>query len=478
MAGNRKQKQHKRNARSSRTGRKPNVTQGRPVASQQLFANTGTVWPPMYSLQNTIHLAMQFTFQITEWWAPERLLASQMHQVTELVRHAAATVPYYREKLGKQPLPSHRAMTWDDFRTLPLLTRADIQNAGQSLVSTAIPGNHGPHYEVRSSGSTGKPIRVLGTGLTNIYVRAFSMRGHLWHDRDLAAKAVDIRTAPSAEKQAERHTWSSVLDAGECVQLDINLPMHVLLDRLVEEDPVYVQTHPYTLKGMIKSSLERGIRPKSLREARTFGEALEPDIRDLAREHWGIEVIDNYSAMEVGMIAMQCPESDNLHVQSESVLIEVIDDYGRPCFPGEVGRIVVTALHNFATPLIRYELGDYAEVGDTCACGRGLPVLKRILGRKRNFLVLPNGEKRFPEAWRTLTDIAPEIRQFQLVQKSLEQVEMKLVVASPLTGAKESELTRYLVEKFDHPFDYRLVYVDDIPRGENGKFEEFISELL
>jgi phenylacetate-CoA ligase len=138
---------------------------------------------------------------------------------------------------------------------------------------------------------------------------------------------------------------------------------------------------------------------------------------------------------------------------------------------------VVTALHNFATPLIRYEIGDYAEVGEPCACGRGLPVLKRILGRQRSFLVLPSGEKRFPEARMILTDIAPEIRQFQLTQKSLETIEVKLVAASPLTSAKESRVVQGLIEKFEHPFNYEFVYVDDIPRGANGKFEEFISEV-
>ena len=78
----------------------------------------------------------------------------------------------------------------------------------------------------------------------------------------------------------------------------------------------------------------------------------------------------------------------------------------------------------------------------------------------------------------SLTALAPEIRQFQLIQKSLETIEVKLVVASPLTREKESQLAQALVEKFEHPFDYQFVYVDDIPRGENGKFEEFMSEVL
>ena len=77
-----------------------------------------------------------------------------------------------------------------------------------------------------------------------------------------------------------------------------------------------------------------------------------------------------------------------------------------------------------------------------------------------------------------LTDIAPEIRQFQLTQKSFEKIEVKLVVATPLTNSKELQITQHLIEKFGHPFDYQFIYVDDIPRGANGKFEEFKSDVL
>src|SRR3546814_11153852 len=108
------------------------------------------------------------------------------------------------------------------------------------------------------------------------------------------------------------------------------------------------------------------------------------------------------------------------HAQSENVLLEVVDDDGRPCGPGETGRVLITSLHNFATPLIRYELGDYAEVGSPCACGRGLPVIKQVLGRKRNRLILSDGRSGFPylgdhEEVRAIT---PQVTEFQYIPAS------------------------------------------------------------
>jgi phenylacetate-CoA ligase len=478
MADNKKPNKHNRNVIGGKAKTTSDAIPKAKVTAKKPGEDSGMVWPNIPPLPQAIPLALQFSFQVSEWWPTERLLENQMCQISALVRHAATSVPYYHEKLRDHLLPSLSHMTVDAFQTLPLLRRADIQSAGKALASKAIPSSHGKPFEIRSSGSTGRPIRVLGTGLTGVYVRALSMRGHLWHRRDLSAKNVDIRTARASGNPNRKFRWSIVPDAGESVRLDINLPIDVLLEQLMHEDPVYLQTHPYTLKGLIESSVERGIRPKSLRQVRTFGEALDQGIRDAARTYWDVEVINNYSAMEIGTIAHQCPKSENLHVQSESVLFEVLGDDGTPCSPGEVGRVVITALHNFATPLIRYEIGDYAEVGEPCACGRGLPVLKRILGRQRNFLVLPTGEKRFPEARMILMDLAPEIRQFQLVQKTVENIEIKLAVTTPLANSKELQIAHHLNEKFGHPFDFQFIYVEDIPRSANGKFEEFKSEVL
>jgi phenylacetate-CoA ligase len=113
----------------------------------------------------------------------------------------------------------------------------------------------------------------------------------------------------------------------------------------------------------------------------SVGEPVTAALRDIVRQAWDVPLKDSYSCEEAGYLAMQCPEQEVLHVQSENLLLEVVGNDGRPCVPGEAGRVLVTSLHNFATPLIRYELGDLAEVGAPCACGRGLPVIARVLGR-------------------------------------------------------------------------------------------------
>lgn len=432
-------------------------------------------WPRLQPQTEAQALALQFQLDESQWWSPERLLSQQLRQVQQVVRHAAATVPFYAERL--KPIAAKPQLSLDAFRTIPRMTRGDIQDAGADLNSRRVPAAHGKPGPVRSSGSTGRPIEVQATALMQVFQQAFTMRGHRWHRRDLSAKNVDIRTAYPAGQAPRQARWAPLVRTGPSVRLDIARPINALFDDLIREDPDYLQTHPYTLQGLIERSREIGVRPRRLREVRTFGEALPPGLREFLSTQWGVALTDQYSAMEIGPIAIQCPESPALHVQAESVLVEVVGEDDRPCEPGATGRVVLTALHNFATPLIRYEIGDYASFGPPCACGRGLPVLGRIAGRQRNLLVYPNGERVFPEVRRGgLVDVAP-MRQFQLVQPTVERLVFRVVPGRPWTGAEEQALRAFLHKKFGHPFAIEIEYLDDIPRQANGKFDEFISHV-
>ena len=200
-------------------------------------------------------------------------------------------------------------------------------------------------------------------------------------------------------------------------------------------------------------------------------------MRRVCAEVWHARVTDIYSANEVGYLALQCPGRDSYHVQAESCFVEVLDDAGAPCGPGQSGRVVVTPLHNFAMPLIRYELGDYAEVGAACPCGRGLPVLSRVLGRTRNMVVLPNGDRRWPifGAFH-FAEIAP-VRQHQLIQRGATQVEVRLVVDRALTDPELARIRGRVVESLGFPFELVFSFPSEIGRSPGGKYEEFRSDM-
>jgi len=127
-------------------------------------------------------------------------------------------------------------------------------------------------------------------------------------------------------------------------------------------------------------------------------------------------------------------------------------------------------------PLLRYVVGDYAEIGRPCDCGRTLPVLTRILGRDRNRLVMPNGERTYAPVSSRIGEVAAII-QHQMVQTRIDQLELRIAARRQLTDAETSFLCDVILRDIGHPFPLDIVYVDAIPRTESGKFEDFRCEV-
>lgn len=436
------------------------------------------VWPAIPTPHGAAMLALQYQLQQSEWWPASRIEAHQHVQLAEILRHARDTVPFYQRRMRDSGFDSDSAVTRESLRRIPLLSRRDVQLAGSELASLRPPAGHGALIDGQTSGSTGTPVRYQGTELTQFMWNVFTLREVLWHRRDLGAKYAVVRMGV---QEVVQPGWSAATEVafrtGPAAFLPIETEISRQIEWLLAQQPAYLLTYASNLHAIALNCLEHDIRMPFLREVGSLGEVVTDEIRRDCARAWSVKLVDIYTAQEVGYIALQCPGYEHYHVQSENILLEVLREDGAPCAPGEVGKIVATTLHNFAMPLIRYEVGDYAEVGAPCPCGRGLPVLKHILGRVRNMLTLPNGEKRWPlvgcrgygEPWL--------IRQFQFTQRSLESIEVRLVTGRPLTAHEEAGLRQRILDSLGYPFRLELVYCDAIERSAGGKFEDFRSEI-
>jgi phenylacetate-CoA ligase len=445
----------------------------------------GIVWPAVMNLDASGIVAVLFQLEQSQWWSPEQLQTWQFKQLDLLVHHAWGYVPFYRSRLAAAGLEPSRMLSPDAFARLPLLTRADIQQAEKNLCARQLPPGHGHIFNKSTSGSTGKPILAFNTGVGHLFWKALTLRDHLWYQRDFNGKLAAIRYC---EPEVGRPPHGSiganwgpategVCETGPAMMLNITSTVSQQVDWLLRQKADYLIAYPSNLIAIAQYCIEHNIELPSFQQIRTFGELLGEEVRPMCREIWNAPVVDMYSSQEVGYIALQCPHYEHYHIQSECVLVEVLNDENLPCAPGEIGRIVITTLHNYVMPLLRYEIGDYAEVGEPCECGRGLPVIKRIWGRKRNMLVLPSGEKRWPilrgDVYR---DIAP-IRQFQFVQTSLTHINVRLVVEEPITVEQENALKALIHSRLGDEFELTLTYHEEIPRSAGGKFEDFVSAI-
>lgn len=419
--------------------------------------------------------------ELSQWWSPDTLLSHQLRQAAALVSFAADNVPFYRDRLnglrdGTEPL------SLEEWRRLPLLERSDIRQSATALEATRVLPGHDVSYRALTSGSTGEPVAVLWSAPMQALHAAFVLRDNHWHRRDFAGKlaSIALQSADTMEKVKAGGVarWASHHRSGPRVFFDLTDSVDEALAWLAREEPDYLMTYPNYLRAMIGRSEETGVRPAKLRQVNTYGEVVTDALRAQCAESWGARLIDLYGAEEFGFIALQCPDHDHYLVQSESVLVEILDDDGAPCAPGEVGRVVVTPLHNFAMPLIRYAIGDYAEVGEPCASGRGLPVIRRIYGRVRNVLTSPTGSRVWPSLNHSgLESIAP-LRRFQLLQTRDLAIRLRMVVDRPLTPEEAAAARAAMVRAVGPDFEVHLDYVDEIPRSPRGKLEDVISEAV
>lgn len=404
-------------------------------------------------------------------------------QAVALLAYCVNQVPFYKDhakhvsigQLKDNPRLWHR---------LPIIERTALLEHGKRFRTRRLPPGHQPLGVLRSSGSTGIPVEIVSTNISNSWQKAFALRSAVWARQDFSRTLGVIRkfSRPSTslpDGETSEH-WADPggipFKTGQRFGLEATEgSVAQQLDWIGRTRPDYLMTYPSVLRELCSLSHERGDnwRPLGLT---TLGETVDDELRQQVRDSWDMEIHDIYSAEETGVIAIQCPTHGQYHIQSESVLVEIVDDDGRICGPGKEGRVVITTLSNYATPLIRYAIGDRAVSGASCGCGRSLPVLTQILGRERNLLVTEQGKFWPSFGTRRFRQIAPVTAQV-FRQTALDTIEMHYVASDTLTEAQEAELSRLVQEALPLPMTVRLMRVDKIARSASGKSEIFISEV-
>ena len=426
-------------------------------------------------------MALLYQMEESQWLPPASIAKRQYEQLGLLATYADQHSPYFHERLKQTGMRPQDIASPEGFKRLPLLTRRDVQQAGPSLYCREIPPAHRPCAEAQTSGSTGQPVRVIRTSIASLFWQANSIREHFWHHRNFMKRALVIQSGDN-QNYVRQQGWGKPVNllfaSGGILSLPITTDIRQQVREILEFKPEHLLIYPSNLSAIVTLCQKEGTRLPGIKHVWTRAEMLSPELRKKAADFLGASIEDNYSSEEMGIMALQCPESGLYHVMSENILLEVLDEDGNQCAQGQVGKVVVTDLHNFAMPLIRYVVGDYAEMGGACPCGRGLPTLKTIRGRERNLLTKPDGTRHWPRlAVEYFKDI-DLINQYQFIQHSLEEIEVRLVTEIKLTEAQEASLITHLQENLGHPFRLRLTYFDGrLPLSARGKFEEFMSHV-
>ena len=449
------------------------------------WASMNLLGPLLDAARGTSTISSLRELQESEWWSSDRLIELQSRRLQSLMHHAYEHVPFYRRYMNEAGLVPGRIQSASDLHLLPVLNRADVRRLSAELRAESVPGER--TVVVRTGGSTGEPLKFLSTPFDR-FSRGFarSLRGQGWAgyrlgDRSLVVvesrerSSSRLRMMASLVRQVQRRRQWAADDLSE-EQLEAMV-------RVVESERIqFLSGFPSALYLLALHVRDRGGLTHGLRGMVTGGEPLYENQRKVLSETFGVVPLSKYSSNEILDIACQCEVGDGYHIAVEDVVVETLDQDGRALPSGEVGRLVVTNLHNLAMPFIRYELGDSGTVSEgACSCGRGLPLLSGLGGRQSDVLLTPDG-RRIPGIvlpWSYLADSG--VRQIQIVQERLDLVRVRVVLEPAMDRDSAVLVTESIRSRYGAILgDAIKVVVEleaEIPAGPSGKRAVVVSAL-
>lgn len=437
----------------------------------------GLGWPALLPPRAAAFYALWHQLENSQWLPAAEIEKLQRKQLFLRLGFAAQHQADWQAVFKRLPWRAMDVPLAHLLRELPILTRRDLQTSAGTWRASA-PVSHGKVTELKTSGSSGEPVSVCVTGQVFLLRAALTLRGHQWHGLDFKGSFAAIRGGvrdKNGQASVDAPQWggwvSSMLATGASHSLDITTPVDEQVAWLLARRPAILLSLPSNLEALLE------LMPKKwpgLSHVLTISETLTPSLRQRLQSQWQCQVNDKYSSEEMGSIAVECGHN-NYHV-SEHLIVEVLREDGTVCSPGEVGRVLITDTWNFASPMIRYDIRDYAVAGSSCACGRGLPVLSRIMGRVRHLMVLPDGRRFWPLfGMRQYGEIAP-IQQMQFVQTAVDTLCIRYVCDRALSDAEMQAVTLRVTTQLGYPMTVSFERSErPLHVGTGYKFEEFKS---
>ncbi|MGH7847264.1 MAG: phenylacetate--CoA ligase family protein [Candidatus Binatia bacterium] len=413
----------------------------------------------------------------TETYDPEQLQDLQWRKLKQLLNYAASQTEYYRALFASLGAHPRDVKTPADFARLPLLTKETIRVRHADLISGEFRRGRGLVRNA-TSGSTGEPLVFFTTLRREAALNAAKLRGRAWWGLQMGDREIDFwgpgRSWGAKDRILElRDRLLNIRDIS-AFHLNENA-LERALALLRRWKPKFLYVYPSAFFRFTLFLQERGVNAAEFAPEVIIcsAENLYETQRALFRQFYGARVVNEYGSHDAGLIAFECP-AERLHLTQEQVYLEVVAESA----DAAAGKFVVTDLENLGQPFIRYQIGDYGELStEKCPCGRGLAVLRRILGRATEMLRATSGDLVPGFALtRTFRDIAG-VREFQVVQERLNLLRIRIVKNDLYTGdsqaAIQRSLRRYLGEEMQFSFEFPLA----LERRSSGKCSWFISSL-
>jgi len=413
------------------------------------------------------------------YWSNEKLEDYQNKRLRNLVKYAYNYVPFYHNKLRELGLKPHDIKTKKDLNKLPIIQKSEIRENVRDMISVEF--NIENLKMLSTSGSTGKPLFLYINNAENEFRKAKHLRANFGCGQKPRDRWITI-IAP--------HHFSKSSNLQQIVRLFTPTAVSVFTDpskqvSLIEKlNPDILDGYSSSLFVLAKELEKNGIDTIRPRSVIGGAELIDSYSREFIEKTFEAQFYDQYSSVELERMSWQCQVGKQYHIDADAIIMQFVDKNGEEVSSGERGEIVCTSLFNYAMPFIRYAIGDVGVPSDElCTCGRTLPLMKTVEGRKDSLIHLPNGRSLTPRTFTIAMNMFKFymlIDQFRVIQKKLDLFEFSLVL-------KEGSIQRDVVEKefITHikkllnlnQVRFDIKFVKSIPLDKNGKFMAVVSNI-
>lgn len=407
------------------------------------------------------------------WRKTEDLIKIQQKKLKTIVKHAYENVEFYHRKFDLSGLKPSDIMTVEDLKKLPITTKQEIRdNYPNSIVTQGIDLKKCAVY--RTSGSTGIPLTVALDERANDYRAALFGRPFFECGLGLRDKMLVVGDARHFPKSTTWYQKFGLIKRAH-VPAASSVEKNILAITKYNPDAIYAySSYILLLANAIKNLGARQINPKLI-----FGtaEIMTKKMRKTVQSVFNTDIYDLYGCVETERLAWECDEHAGYHMDIDSTIMEFLKD-GEDASAGEPGQIVLTCLYNKTMPLIRYALGDFGTpTAEKCPCGRGLPLLKNIVGRTDDLIQRFDGKIVVPANFSNLMREIQGIFQFKVIQENEKLIVVYIVKEKGFSRVTIRRVIDGIKRIVGMDIAVKTVIVDEIAKDDSGKIRSVVSKV-
>lgn len=325
-----------------------------------------------------------------------------------------------------------------------------------------------PHAS--TSGSTGMPLEILydqrktrKRQATSIFLN--ELAGYRIGDRQISLRVWVNRIQMSFLKRTAINLipW----DTTNLDQAHLQALCETLVKKRVEAMVGYVSSLSL-LSNFIRDRQVDCSRFR-IKSITPISETMPAAMREQLAQQFSCHVCALYGAEEFGTIGVQLKGTEEYFIDTSEAVFEVLKlDEDVPAEDGEVGRLVITDLYNYAFPLIRYDNGDaVVRRTERLPGGRCRQYFTQIYGRKSDLIYGTDGKPRSPHFITNKMWGIEHITQWKFVQT--DRMAYKFVLNADRSKIDEAYLCSMVRDGLGEGASISFEYVDEIPVLRSGK---------